>query len=226
MKPLYTDIEFEQAKSRSFLPLECEYCHKTFKRIKHDIQSANLKQGNNNNSYCSRDCSNLSQQVRIKFNCFQCGVELTRFLSVIKKSSTQRFFCSKSCAGTYNSTHKTKGTRVSKLELYLQKELTKLYPDLEFHFNRKDAINGELDIYIPSLKLAFELNGIFHYEPIYGLEQLAKTQNNDTRKFQACLEKGISLCIIDSSAQKYVKESTSKKYLDIIVEIIYKHRGS
>jgi len=49
-----------------------------------------------------------------------------------------------------------------------------LYPDLVIHFNKKDAINSELDIYIPSLKLAFELNGIFHYEPIFGKENFLK----------------------------------------------------
>ena len=79
------------------------------------------------------------------------------------------------------------------------------YPNLEIHYNRKDAINSELDIYIPELELAFELNGIFHYEPIYGAEKLQQIQNNDDRKFQACLEKGISLCIIDTSSLKYFK---------------------
>ena len=71
--------------------------------------------------------------------------------------------------------------------------------------------------------MAFELNGIFHYEPIYGEEKLDKIQNNDERKFAACREAGISLCIIDTSSQKYVKPNTSKKYLDIIIEIINKH---
>ena len=35
-----------------------------------------------------------------------------------------------------------------------------------------EAINSELDVYVPSLNLAFELNGIFHYEPIYGEKKL------------------------------------------------------
>jgi hypothetical protein len=79
-----------------------------------------------------------------------------------------------------------------------------------------------LDIYIPSLKLAFELNGIFHYEPIYGKEKLENTQNNDGRKFQACLECGIEFCTIDVSAQKYFKEKTSQIYLDIVTDILNK----
>lgn len=129
-------------------------------------------------------------------------------------------FCSKSCAATYRNTHKTTGNRRSKLEKYLEYELPILYPTLDFHFNRKDTINSELDIFIPSLKLAFELNGIFHYEPIYGSDKLAQIQNNDTRKFQACIENGIEMCTIDSSGLKYFKPKSAEKYLRIIVNII------
>ena len=94
------------------------------------------------------------------------------------------------------------------------------YSNLDFIFNSKNAINSELDIYIPALNLAFELNGIFHYEPIYGVKKLTSIQNNDNRKFRACLEKGIELVIIDTSNQIYFKEKSSKKYLDIISNII------
>lgn len=95
-----------------------------------------------------------------------------------------------------------------------------LYPALVFHFNRKDAINAELDIYIPSLKLAFELNGLFHYEPIFGADKLAQIQNNDERKYQACIEHGIELCLIDVSSFKNFKEKGAVKYLSIIQEVI------
>ena len=115
---------------------------------------------------------------------------------------------------------KNTGTRRSKLEMWLQAQLDKLYPSLEIQYNKKDAITAELDIFIPSLKLAFELNGIFHYEPIFGKEKLKSIKNNDLRKFQACLEQQIELCIIDTSSQKYFKENTSKKYLKIIIEVV------
>ena len=138
----------------------------------------------------------------------------------MKKSKSGNSFCSLSCAAKYNNTHKTNGNRRSKLEKYLEEKLIQLYPNIEILFNNKEAINSELDVYFPSLKLAFELNGIFHYEPIYGSEKLNRIQNNDNRKFQACLENEIELCIIDSSQQKRFNESTSEKYLKIIVDII------
>jgi len=90
-----------------------------------------------------------------------------------------------------------------------------LFPNLEFHLNKKDTINSELDIYVPRLKLAFELNGIFHYEPIFGKEKLSQIQNNDHRKFQACLERKIEFCTIDTSSLKYFKGRNAKKYLKI-----------
>lgn len=150
--------------------------------------------------------------------CLHCGKEFKKNVGDIKKYPNN--FCSQSHAASYNNTHKTKGNRRSKLEIWLEKELTDLYPQLNIVYCDKETINSELDIYIPSLHLAFELNGIFHYEPIYGLKKLNQIQNNDNRKFAACLEKNISLCIIDSSKQERFTEKSSKQFLDIISNII------
>lgn len=166
----------------------------------------------NPRKFCSTQCSNDSQKTRKILKCLNCP-------NNFKQKQGNQKFCSRSCAATYNNTHKTTGTRVSKLEVYLQKELSNLYK-FEFKFNSKEEINSELDIYIPSLKLAFELSGIFHYEPIFGQAKLDRIQNNDERKFQACLENNIELCIIDSSSLKYFKEQNAKKYLGIVCSII------
>jgi hypothetical protein len=148
--------------------------------------------------------------------CEQCGINIIKQNSKLKKHS----FCSSSCSARYSNAHKTKGTRRAKLERWIEKQLTLLYPTLEIHYNKTDTITAELDIFVPSLKLAFELNGIFHYEPIYGKEKLTQIKTNDSRKFQACLEKHIELCIIDTSKQKYFKENTSCQFLKIITDII------
>ena len=194
--------------------LECPQCHNSFSRTKNVIQSKLGPHNNEKTIYCSHRCAAQSKITKQKVNCLQCNTTFEKFQNQISRSPNH--FCSKSCAAKYNNTHKTKGNRRSKLELWLETKLTALYPAIDVKYNLKEITNTELDIYIPKLNLAFELNGIFHYEPIYGAEKLASIQNNDERKFQACLEKKIELVIIDVSGQKYFKESTSQKYLDVI----------
>ena len=195
----------------------CEICDKNFKQV------SNLKNHKKThvNEAIYQQCPEL---------CAQCSKPIPYKKLKTKKADKKRAiqkgnlnyktFCNSSCAATYNNTHKTHGTRKSKLECYLETKLKELYPTLEFHFNKKDAINSELDIYIPLLKLAFELNGIYHYEPIHGAKKLSEIQNNDHRKFQACLERNIELCIIDSSKLAYFKESNVKPYLEIVQKIV------
>lgn len=218
MKMLILQQEFETKRSKDLIPLECIQCGNTHYRNKGFILSIlhGIYSGKNKGCYCSLKCHYAAKTTIKTYNCKQCSKSVNRLPAKI----TGNVFCSSSCAATWNNTHKTKGTRRSKLEAWLESELTKKYPNLEIHYNKTDAINAELDIYIPSLKLAFELNGIFHYEPIYGKEKFDKTVSNDNRKFQACLERGISLCIINTSNVKYFKEITSMKFLQIICDII------
>lgn len=225
MTPLYTELEFKQSKNDDLLPLKCEYCSRVFKRSRHAIKNMLNPNQNMTGDVCSRICSRNFYHLKKELNplevsCKNCNKQFKKRRAQFKKSKSGNHFCNSSCAALYNNAHKTHGTRVSKLEVYLQEELSALYPNLEFHFNRKDAILSELDIYTPSLKLAFELNGIFHYEPIFGEKKLNQVKNNDQRKFQACLERNIELCIIDSSQLKRFKPENAKKYLDIVVNII------
>lgn len=220
MKLLIPIADLQKYKSRDLIPVECYNCHKTFKLRKHHVQCSLSEKSHGQGKFCSRKCGTDFSQIRLTLNCTNCSKEFKRISSQTKGSKNQ--FCSSYCSGYYNATHKTKGTRRSKIEIWLESKLTSIYSNLEIHFNRKDTINSELDIYIPSLKLAIELNGIFHYEPIYGKEKLKSIQNNDERKFQACAEKQISLCIIDTTGIKYFKEQNVKKFLDIITKIINK----
>lgn len=217
MIPLYTQEEFQSARSRQKLALQCKHCGKTFYLQKNFIQIS-MSGNDHTGDFCSKLCLGKFLFPPIFVKCDQCGKVFRKELRRVQKYKHN--FCSKSCSCTYRNLHKTKGTRCSKLEKWLATQLPPLYPNLEFHFNRKDAISSELDIYIPSLQLAFELNGIFHYEPIYGEEKLSKTQNNDQRKFAACNEQGIELCIIDVSKMSYFKEKNCLTFLKIIQDII------
>ena len=191
--------------------VSCQQCKSLYKEF---LQRYNQNIKRNRKFYCSTSCRDLSNKKGYTTNCVNCSKEIYHLPSAKNK------FCSRRCSGLYNNSHKTKGIRRSKLEIWIESKLLILYPNLLIDFNRKDTIGSELDIYIPSLKLAFELNGIFHYEPIYGNKKLEYIQNNDLNKFQTCQLLGISLCTINTSSPRHFKESTSKKFLDIITSII------
>lgn len=201
-----------ESHDMSYIERTCDYCGETFLREKKDTTKKVM------NTFCSPKHHYLWKVEKKSYSCTQCSKEVSRRPKEVSQSGN--VFCCQSCAATYNNLHKTTGTRRSKLEQWLEDELTKIYPDLDFKFNSKHEINSELDIYIPSMKLAFELNGIYHYEPIHGQEKFASIQSNDQRKFQACAEIGIGLCVIDASGMKHFSKKNSQKYLDIIVDII------
>jgi hypothetical protein len=221
MKTLFTEEEYNNSKSSDKLLCECLLCQKSFGVTK-SLITYELKHNRNRHIYCSDECYYLSRKTSSLNNtpCSNCGVSFERKPSEIDKSKSGNIFCSQSCSATFNNKTKTHGNRRSKLEIWLEDEITKLYPNLQIDFNKKDTIGSELDIFIPSLNIAFELNGIFHYEPIYGVNKLNQIQENDKSKTKICHELKIDLCIIDVSQQKYFTLSTSQKYLDIITNII------
>ena len=218
-----TDIEFEKMQVTDKCKMECIICHSYFFIQKRTLLNILNNTGKHSGVglYCSHKCVGIAKSQKcntISTECAQCGKQIIRTRQWFK--SIKNAFCSKSCAATYNNTHKKTGSRKSKLEVWLQSKLDVLYPNLEITYCDKTAIQSELDIYIPSLKLAFELNGIYHYEPIHGQNKLDQIQNNDNRKFQACIENNIELVLIDVSTLKYFKEQNCQKYLDIITTII------
>jgi len=197
---------------------KCNFCKKTF--MKSSKQRYKFIKGKNKKTFCNINCYYKYTNKKISRICKQCNKKFNVKNKDVKKGFGN--FCSHSCSATFNNKNKTNGIRISKLEKWLKTELLKIYTNLEFHFNHKDTINSELDIYIPELKLAFEINGIFHYKPIYGEKKLAKIQNNDNHKLQNCIKNKIELHIINTSQQKYFKKETSKKYLNSICKIINK----
>jgi hypothetical protein len=70
--------------------------------------------------------------------------------------------------------------------------------------------------------IAFELNGIFHYQPIFGNERLKIVEKNDIEKINECNIKGVDLFVIDISDSKKFNKNKDKKYLDFIINEINK----
>lgn len=221
MTKLFTEDDFIKASGEDRLPLKCEYCGSTFYARKTYIKfCSNSESHNDRLKFCSTKCCAKSFITYKILKCAWCGKEVLKTRAEIVGSKSGNVFCGHSCAAKYNNTHKTTGNRRSKLEEYIKTKIEEAYPLLDVRYNEKDAIGSELDIYIPSLKLAFELNGIYHYEPIHGEEKLKSIQENDNRKFKRCIEEKISLCTIDSSGLKYFKEKNAMKYWEIVKNII------
>lgn len=226
----YTESEYNAAKGKDKLKLQCEACGKEFLKRKDVIRESLLNpNGRNKSKYCSFKCATSLQLTRKKITCGQCGKEIIRHPSRIRKSKSGQCFCSKHCTVKHQHANRCFKVLRSKFEIYIGNNLEKLFPDLKIEYNNKSIAEGlELDFYFPSLKLAFELNGIFHYEPVRGTEALDGTKKRDKRKYQICIDKGISLCIIDYSklaSAHYFKEDKVKPYLDIIISVIKEKMG-
>ena len=145
--------------------------------------------------------------------CTNCSTTFYKLVCEIERTPNRRHFCSQSCATSYNNAHKTTGTRRSKLEQWLEMQLCRLYC-FEIIYNKPHPDVGfELDIRVPFLDLAFEINGIHHYEPIYGDTKLNRTQEIDQIKVTRCGDIGIKLVVVDTRAQEHFREATSWIYL-------------
>jgi hypothetical protein len=227
MKLLITESDLKTKSAYAPIPLECEVCHLTFYKPK-NLVLRGLK-GTRSVSACSKLCKNklighrLSKLKNIiKLNCNQCNKQFERYEKDYNKQNiklNKKHFCSRRCVSIW--TAKNGDTSRSKFEKWIEDELTKLYPTLLIKYNDRETLNGlELDVLIPQLNLAFEFNGIYHYEPIYGEDRFSKVKLTDGIKFQDCINQKISLCIIDISKIKRFKPERERKFLDIIKKII------
>jgi hypothetical protein len=68
---------------------------------------------------------------------------------------------------------------------------------------------------MPQLKIGIELNGIIHYEPIYGEDTLIRIQKNDKRKMITCFELGIELIVINMGRKGLSKSQREEIYKEI-----------
>lgn len=145
--------------------------------------------------------------------CEECKIEILKQKSKITKNKYN--FCSKSCSAKFQNKNKTLGKlNKSKAEGYLSNLIRNDFENLSVKENVRDILPSslEIDIYIPQIHFAIEINGPLHFLPIYGIEKLSKIQNKDAQKKREAAEAKCKLLIINISRIKYWKET--KEYLD------------
>lgn len=196
--------------------VECKNCGK---QVTKSNSRYNESIKNGWNFFCSIRCRYGYQEKGIELPCAQCQKPVRKTPTQIRQTKNN-VFCSKSCAALYNNSHKDYGTRRSKLEMFIEHCLRAEFPNLNIRCNTTEPIGTELDFYFPELRMAIELNGILHYEPIYGQEKLERIQKNDLRKADGCLKAGIRLFVIDASDRAYPTQKRKDRYWQMIKELV------
>lgn len=106
MKLLISQEELNSKRSRDLIPLECLHCGKTHYRTKNII--LRVINGNCNNTltncFCSIVCKDLYRQRRQHLKCKECGIDISKIPSDLKKSKYS--FCSHKCSAKYNNKSK------------------------------------------------------------------------------------------------------------------------
>ena len=105
----------------------------------------------------------------------------------------------------------------SKLEKYLREELTKAGHVIEFH--KKHLIKNEnlhIDIFVPGLVTAIEVDGPSHFSDIWGADVLAKNKKADKEKDALLLGNGF--CVIRIRQAKTPSEVAKRRILAELLE--------
>jgi hypothetical protein len=200
--------------------VECDYegCENKF--LKKKCETLKTK-----NNFCSEVCGNKFRDTKVKVECFVCK---KKFLKELGKSIKKtRHCCNQDCAKLLRKYHKDWGAKRSKLEIAIEEHFKIVFPFMYIRYNKTD-IGYELDICVPCLELAIELNGPHHYKAIFGEEKLLKTQETDRKKVVKCKELGIKLFVINVSEDRDNKKVMAQRISQVeqivrdrIIELSY-----
>jgi hypothetical protein len=220
LQEIFTANELGAAACEDRLPLRCVRCQTIFHWPKNWILTARREagrgktgRGSRSGKFCSQQCGRLAHRKAVAVACEWCEAWFTKQAKEIRRS--KHHFCGRSCAARWRNAHKTHGVRRSKLERWLEERLRKGFPRTDFRFNSR-PFGHELDIYVPALRIAYEINGVAHYRPIWGESKLASVQANDDLRRVSCAARGVGLIEIDVSQMQHF---TPKNGLPILQRI-------
>lgn len=110
----------------------------------------------------------------------------------------------------------------SKTERHIRNGLEAAGYTVTFHkTNLVPGSNLEVDLFLPELKLAIEIDGPAHFIPIWGEEKLRKQQSADTVKQGLLLSAGYAILRV-RQLDKSISLTRMNTMLDIIVEEVQK----
>lgn len=214
---LEAGVDRSTLSAHSIHLVECKTCKKKF------------KSGRPEAKFCSRKCYWDPSKSFAKVECGFCKTVSERRLYKTNRSPKLGLsFCNASCKAKYmyhmagGKYKPPKSTRISAPHKLIMAELTLLFPHLELKVNDRETLESglELDIFIPAVKFAIEVNGPTHYLPIYGEAKLGEVKHRDAHKFAEAHAKGISLFVVDSSSILVRKKSDREKLVAIVREEI------
>lgn len=144
MIKVYTEEEYNLAKSQDKLPLKCEYCGQIFYRMKKEItHSIKTKR---KCRFCSPECANNfhsnTQRKKHIVHCENCKKEIEVNNSTYEKSQTKHFFCCHSCSAQYNNKLRKPKTKEEKEKISnsLKKSYEQKQKLLHNNFERKKRL--------------------------------------------------------------------------------------
>ena len=109
----------------------------------------------------------------------------------------------------------------SKLEKFLREGLTKAGFVIEYNRIDFPDIKLRIDLFIPRLSTAIEIDGPSHFLPIWGEEQLLKTIISDEKKTGLLLQMGIVVIRIKCT-YKTLSQKKQRSILNIIIQQLTK----
>ena len=79
----------------------------------------------------------------------------------------------------------------------------------------------QVDLFLPDLMVAIEVDGPSHFKPVWGMENLLKNQRSDRQKTGLILSEGLSMVRIKQTkklSQRYMRD-TLKNLLSLLNKI-------
>lgn len=111
----------------------------------------------------------------------------------------------------------------SKLEKYLLTQLRSRGFSVDFHKDHFiSAEQQHLDLYLPDLKTAIEVDGPTHFQDIYGDGKLAKVQAADAKKNGLIINEGFIMIRVQCKFKNlslYIKKEVASRLVKVLREI-------